>query len=1065
MKFTHLHLHSHYSLLDGLSKIDQLIDKVKKDGGEALALTDHGNMYGIIEFYGKCLAAGIKPIIGCEVYISPRKMTDKVPTVDRHPYHLVLLAKNIEGYLNLLDIVSAGHLIGHYYHPRVDWDYLQPRAKGLIALSACAAGQIPRLILANKMDAATELAKQAGEMFGKNNFYLEIQPHFAMVDQIKINEGIIKISQETGLPLVATCDSHYLDLEDKQAHEILLAIQTNKEYDDEKRLTMREADFHLRTQKEMIDAFGQTLPEAINNSQSIAEKCDIKLEFGQLVLPHFSLPDGETLDGYLKKLCLGGLKKRYPHPESPQLNQRLNYELKIIKQAGFSEYFLIVADLVNWAKKQGIVVGPGRGSAAGSLATYCLNITNLDPIKYELLFERFLNPERISPPDFDLDFADDRRQEVLDYLAKKYGFRHVAQIITFGVMKARLVIRDVGRALKIAYGDCDRLAKMIPFGLDLDQAIESVSDLQREIASRQEVKQLIATAKKLEGVVRHASTHAAGVVITGEPLTHYLPLQRSTSGKEEGLSTTQYSMYDVDKLGLLKIDILGLANLTVIKNALRIIKKVDGQDIDINKIPLDDPAAFHLLAKAQTTGVFQLESPGMKRYLKELKPTVFEDIISIVALYRPGPMDSIPDFIAAKNGARQAKYLHPSLKPILEKTYGVIVTQEQVLEIARQFAGFTYGQADILRKAVGKKIKKLLIEQRQKFITGAVKTQNVSFALAERVWNFIEPFARYGFNRSHSACYAMIAYQTAYLKTHYPKPFMAALLTSDFNNLDRIGIEINECKNSGIDVLPPDVNESFVEFGVINDVIRFGLAAIKNVGAGAAEIIVNERQENGRYENLEDFLLRLNRVLNKKIIEALAKSGAMDSLGERNQMLAGVDKLVKFAAGRPDKTGNQMGLFGQGDLGRPAAIELPNIEPASQRQKLTWEKELLGIYVSEHPLEQFRQLLGGKTLSLNELNYNHHNHRVQVAGIITNIKQITTKTGELMLFAQIDDGRSATETVVFPRTLRQSRLAWQKDNIVLITGRAVGRDKEGNHLEQVKIIVDEVRELGHQETL
>ncbi len=734
-KFVHLHTHSHYSLLDGLGKIDQLLDRTAELGMSALALTDHGNLYGAIEFYTKAKEKGVKPIVGCEIYLARRRMTDKTPKIDAKPYHLTLLCKNKEGYLNLIKIVTAAHLEGYYYKPRIDKEFLRKHTKGLIALSGCFLGEIPRMITAGNYQGAKRAALEYQEMFG-NDFYIELQNHPKIEGHNEVQEELVKLASELNIPVVATCDIHYILPEDKEPHDILLQVQTSH-FDEERRLEMKAADLWVKSPEEMKKSF-KNIPQALENTVEIAQRCQLELDLGANLLPHFPVPKGKTVDKYLETLCLKGLRQRYGKKVSKAIKKRLNFELSVIKKTGFASYFLIVADFVNWAKEQEIMVGPGRGSAAGSLVSYVLGITDVDPIKFDLIFERFLNPERVVPPDIDLDFQDDRRGEVINYLVERYGQDHVAQIITFGTMASRAAVRDTGRALGMSYPEVDRIAKLILPNLSLEKSLGLVSELKEIYNQDSQVKKLIDLARRLEGVVRHASTHAAGVVISKEPLNIYTPLQRAVRGETSII--TQYSMYDIEKIGLLKIDILGLANLTILKETLDIVEAVYGQKINFKKLPLDDEKTYKLLSQGATIGVFQLESEGMRKYLRELKPTTFEDIISMVALYRPGPVESISRFIAGKHGLKEEiQYLHPKLKPILEKTYGVIVTQDQVLEIARKFAGFSYAEADVLRKAVGKKIKKLLLEQKKKFIEGAVKTSKVTSQLAERVWNFIEP--------------------------------------------------------------------------------------------------------------------------------------------------------------------------------------------------------------------------------------------------------------------------------------------------------------------------------------
>ncbi|TFG35696.1 MAG: DNA polymerase III subunit alpha, partial [Parcubacteria group bacterium] len=954
MKFTHLHTHSHYSLLDGLAKIDQLLDRAQELGMDSLALTDHGNIYGAVEFFKKATERGIKPIIGVEIYQSLEKMTDKRPNIDDKRYHLVLLAKNEEGYKNLTNLLTRAHLEGFYYKPRVDEELLAQCSGGLIAMSACLAGKVPKLILEKKIIEAEKAALRYQEIFGKGNFYLEIQNHPNSPEQKLANKEIVRIAKKYDIPLVATNDIHYLKSEDAEAQDLLMLINTGANINDPDRLSLKTDDFSMKTPDQMIEEF-KDFPEAIENTQVIAEKCDFKFELGKVKLPKYDVPSGKTPEDYLEELCREGLKKRFGENPSQEVMDRFNYELSVIKQTGFISYFLIVQDFVNWAKSKRIVVGPGRGSVGGSLVAFLLNITNIDPLKYNLLFERFLNPERISLPDIDLDFADRRRDEVIQYVAQKYGRDKVAQIITFGTMAARAALRDVGRALAYTYSYCDRVAKMIPLGMSLDDTLKKVSEFRTLYESDAEAKKLIDFAKKLEGVARHASTHACGVVISNSSLSESVPLQHPTQDDES--IVTQYEMHSIEDLGLLKMDFLGLKNLTIIEDTLARIYKVQGFNLELETIPLDDKKTYRLLQKGETVGVFQLESDGMRRYLKQLKPSDFEDIIAMVALYRPGPMQFIPDYIAGKNKKKKVEYLHSRLQPILESTYGIAVYQEQVMRIARDLAGFSLSEADVLRKAIGKKIRKLLMAQREKFIEG-MKKNKIDENIALQIWYWIEPFASYSFNRSHAAAYAMIAYQTAYLKIHFPVEFMAALLTSERNDVERISVLIGECKKMNLEVLPPDINESFNYFGVVpnKNQIRFGLSAVKNVGSGIVETIVEERKANGPYVSIEDFIARISsKDLNKKSMESLIKAGSFDRIAERNQLLLNLEKLLESSRENLKiKNNGQRGLFEGMNFNN--SIKMEAVVPASEKEKLGWEKELLGLFISSHPLNNFRSI-------------------------------------------------------------------------------------------------------------
>lgn len=1051
MNFTHLHVHSHYSLLDGLPKMDDLIEKAKSDGMTALALTDHGVMYGAIEFYQKCIKAGIKPIIGVEAYIAPHGLHDKNPETGTKRYHAVLLAQNEIGYRNLIKLTTIAHLEGFYYKPRIDWQTLQKHAEGLICLSACLQGELPAAILSNKSDLADKVVKKYKDLFGERYFF-EVQHHPNMPKQKKVNAAIFDLSEKHRIPVVATNDVHYLNTEDAEAHDILICLQTKKKITDQDRMTMLGEDFSFFTTDQMKNFF-RSNPEVIENTNKVADMCNLKIEFGRSLLPPYDLPPKKTDKQVLREMCEQNLKEKYGFEinkakteKEEKIVERLNYELETIEKMGFSSYILITQDFINWAKNQKIAVGPGRGSAAGSLVAYLTNITDLDPIEYDLLFERFLNPDRISMPDIDTDFADRRRDEVLKYTEDKYGHDQVAQIITFGTMAARAAVRDVGRVLDMPYTFCDQISKMIPMNMGLDNAIEKVAEVRDLYNSNSDAKRLLDFAKKLEGVARHASTHACGVVIAPEPLDNFVPCQYSTSGDQAVVC--QYSMDKIEDIGLLKMDFLGLKNLTIIEQAIEIIEAVHKIKLSIEKIPLNDQKTYELFQKGKTTGVFQFESGGMKRYLRQLKPSRFEDIIAMVALYRPGPMQFIDSFIKRKHGKEKIEYLHPSMKQALSSTYGITVYQEQVMTLSKDMAGFSGGQADTLRKAIGKKKADLLAKMKDEFMEGCVKNK-IDKKTAQEVWKTWEAFAQYCFNKSHAACYALIAYRTAYLKANYPAEFMAALLTADLENMDRIAIEIDECGQLGIQVLPPDVNESFNRFAVVkeslqtkNPQIRFGLGAIRNVGENVSRAIINERKANGHFSSLEDFLKRCeNKVLNKKSIEGLIKSGALDRFGDRNYLFENIDKMIFFLKElEKDKNNTQAALF----VSAGPALQLRQVnEEISKSQILSWEREFLGLYVSEHPYKIFEKKLIEIAVSLTEAKkLQKEGCSVRIAGVITNIKKILTKRGDPMLFVKIEDALTGIELLVFPKIFQQTLNLWQEEKLLVVEGKFSLKDGE-----------------------
>jgi len=1053
MKFTHLHVHSHYSLLDGLPKIDELIDYVKELGMDSVALTDHGVMYGAIEFYKKAKAKGIKPIIGVELYVAFEKLTDKRSGIDNKRDHILLFAKTDQGYKNLVKLVSIAHLDGYYYKPRIDEETLEKYAEGLIGTSGCINGKVPKLLLSNRDEEALQTALKYEKFFGKGNYFIELQHHANLPEQAKANKKLVELSKKTGIPLIATNDIHYLRKDDNEAQDILMLINTGADPNDPERLSMMHENFSMKTPAEMAEEF-KDYPEALENTQKLADMCNVNIELGKTKLPVFPLPEGKTDMEFLEDLCWKGMEKRYGESPEQKVTDRLKYELSVIAKTGFAGYFLIVQDFVNWAKQNRIVVGPGRGSAGGSIVAYLSGITNVDPIKHDLLFERFLNPERISMPDIDMDFADRRRDEVIEYVAQKYGRDHVAQIITFGTMAARAVIRDVGRALQYTYSYCDQMAKMIPMGMDLAETLEKVDEFKERYETDPLAKRLIDIGKKLEGVARHASTHACGVVISATPLTDSVPLQRPRDS-ETGV-ITQYEGHSIEDLGLLKMDFLGLKNLTILEDTLaRIYVLHDGLKVDLDKIPNGDPKTFELLQAALTTSVFQLESDGMKRYLKELHPSNFNDITAMVALYRPGPMQFIPDYIERKMGNQTIHYLHPKLEPILKDTYGICIYQEQLMKIAQEVCGFSLGEADVLRKAVGKKIKELLDAQESKFINGAMEN-GASKKVANELWQWILPFAAYGFNKSHSAAYATIAYQTAYLKAHFPVEFMASVLTSERNDVERIAFLIDECKKMNVEVLPPNINESLKNFAVVEgkNQIRFGFLAIKNVGENIADAIVAERKNAGHFASIGDFIYRVkSKDLNKKSMEALIKAGAFDEFAERNQLLHNLEKMLEIARENNKKVvTNQIGLFASVKMSNND-IKLEPATPVGEFEKLGWEKELLGLYVSSHPLNSFKKLLATRTTPIVKIDASFVDKKLIVGGLVSSAKKIITKNGKPMIFMKLEDLTGKTEVVIFPNLLERNPKAMEEGKIILVAGRVDDRNGE------IKIVADDVQEI------
>jgi DNA polymerase-3 subunit alpha len=1049
-RFTHLHTHSHYSLLDGLAKIEDLVKHAKALGMDSVALTDHGNLYGAIEFYKAAKKEGLKPIMGVEAYIAPGDRRDKNNKDDSKYYHLVLLAENDIGWKNLIKLITRANLEGFYYKPRMDKEILREHHEGLIALSACLAGEVSRNLERANYEGAKKAALEYDQIFGRGNFFLEIGHHPGIPETIPQREGLLKIAAETGIPLVATQDIHYLRKEDAEVHDVLLAIGTGDLVSKSDRLTLKNDDFSMRSPDEMTALFAE-LPEAVENTAEIADRCNVNIKLGETQLPKFPLPPGVEANAYMRTLVDERIGARYPEI-TQTVKDRLEYELSVIEKMGFADYFLIVQDFINWAKERGIVVGPGRGSAAGSLVSYVLGITDVDPIHYGLLFERFLNPDRIQLPDIDVDFTDRRRDEVFGYLQEKYGVDRVAHIITFGTMAARASIRDVGRALGMSYGFCDQIAKLIPFNQDLGEALENVEELKKLYAESEDAKRVIDIAKKLEGVARHASVHACGTVISKNPLTDCLPLQHAP--QDEQVVLTQFEMHSVEDLGLLKMDLLGLKNLTIIEDTLRLVLESENENIDMRRIPLDDKRVFELLQAGDTTGVFQLESSGMRRYLKELKPTSIEDIVAMVALYRPGPMDLIPEYIAVKHGRKAAQYLHPKLEPILGVTYGVGVYQEQMMRIARDLAGFSLAEADTLRKAIGKKIKELLDKQKEKLVAGMVKNE-IPEATALAIWELFPPFARYGFNRSHAVCYAWVGYQTAYLKAHYPVEFMTSLLNSDAGDVERASFLIGEAKKGGIEILPPDVNKSSANFTPEGKNIRFGLAAIKNVGEAIVGAIIAERESGGPFRNLADLLTRVkHKDLNKKSLESLAKCGAVDSFGiGRGTVLGNLEDIVKFGSAlKKAASSSQSGLFGSAP---PNSLRIKPFPETEVKEKLQWEKELLGLYVSDHPLRaHLPKIQALKTTPIpdafkekSELN------RLFLAGIVTRVQKIVTKKGQPMAFTKIEDMNGAIELIVFPETLTRTNAIWKEGAVVLVGGKMSWKDNEP------RFIVDNGREL------
>lgn len=1067
MSFVHLHVHTHFSFLDGLGKPEGYLARAKELGMPALAITDHGGAYGLVDFYQKAKKLGIKPILGCEFYVARFGRFQKRSGVDVKPHHLVLLARSLEGYQNLLELVTKANLEGYYYKPRIDHELLEKFGNGLIGLSACLQGEIPQKLLSENWEEATDAVQRYQKFFGEENFYLELQHHPSIPEQKIANERIIELSKKNSIPLVATNDCHYIRPDDAEAQDVLLCVQTGNFVSEQNRMSMRGEDYSLRSPDEMKKAFIE-IPEAITNTLKIAERCEVEIPLGKRLIPSYSTPFSVKPEDYFIELCWDGLSKRFgieipdkfhridgseksrvgesvvnqesktlSSEEKQKIIERLEYELSIILEMGFSNYFLIVWDFVKFSKEAGITVGPGRGSAAGSLISYCLGITNLNPLKYGLLFERFLNPERVSMPDIDIDFADNRRDEVLEYVAEKYGRENVARIITFGTLAAKAAVKDSGRVFGISFAEMNSFTKLIPArpGITLDEALETEPML-REVIQKEPFKKIWEIAKKLEGVIRQVGVHACAVVIADQPLPKYTPLQTAPGSSEDII--TQFSMHPIEDIGLLKMDFLGLRNLTIIQKCLNIIRRTCKTEIDISAIPMDDKKTFELFQRAETTGVFQFESSGMRRYLKDLKPTRFEDLIAMVALFRPGPMENIPAYIRGKNNPKSVKYPYPILEEFLEETHGIAVYQEQIQQIAQSFAGFTLGEGYLMIKAVAKKIPKLLSEQRQKFIDGAIKKGHTKKE-AEKLFTVIEPFAGYGFNKSHAACYAFISYQTGYLKARFPSEFLAALLTADHGNLDRLAIDIEEATRMQIKVLPPSVNESLANFTVVSEgSVRFGLNAVKGIGEGPITAILEARKNGSKFTDLANFASRVDpSVINKRTLEALAFSGALDDLGERSAIAASATSLSEFAKAAKNQTETIQGsLFGGSNVAPKIEFQLKKVQPASRSQKLKWEKELLGMYVSAHPLAGLRKALGKKFHLVEKLEKKNIGKTYSVGGIVTQFRKIVTKkSGQMMAFVTLEDPTGIIEVSLFPKVFAQFGDQIEKDELLTATGR------------------------------
>ncbi|MFZ2681535.1 MAG: DNA polymerase III subunit alpha [Patescibacteria group bacterium] len=1058
--FVYLHVHSHYSLLEALPKPKALVKRAKELGMNALALTDNGAIYGAVEFWKACKEAEIKPIIGADIYVAQHRMTDKRARLDDRPYRLVLLVETEEGYRNLSKILTAAFLEGFYYKPRVDKEFLKAHSKGLIALSGAVSGEVPAAAANGDLTKAEDLIRQYQDIFGQDNFFLELIHHPDMPRQVEVNEAFKVLAAKTGCPLVATKNAFYLNTEDREAYEAQLCIQRGRTLEEYRRTSTEEIDLSFDTPEEIMAYFAD-VPEALLNTRRIADRIQFEMELGKNFLPNFPLPDGKTDNEYMRDLCLEGLKERYSDPVPAHVMERFEFEYSTICKMGFSSYFLIVQDYINWAKEHNILVGPGRGSAAGSIVAYVLHITDLDPLRYGLLFERFLNPDRVSIPDIDTDFADRGRGKVLEYVTQKYGADRVAGIITFGTLMPRAAVRDAARVFGLSYQEADQIAKNVPPPVQgrhtpLKEAIVESPDLRIMYESNPMTRRVIDLAIKLEGNPRHASQHACGIVIGDRPLVERVPLQ---AGQHEDMAlVTQYSLNASEAAGLVKMDFLGLSNLTIIEDALEIIKAVTGDVVDMDHLPLDDAKTFALLGRGETTGVFQLESDGMKRYIKELQPSAFEDIIAMVSLYRPGPMQFIDSYIRRKHGVEKVIYDHPLMENAFKETYGIPVYQEQVMQLSKDIAGFTGGEADSLRKAMGKKIAELMVKMKTKFVEGAMKN-GVREELANKIFQKLEDFAAYGFNKSHAACYASIAYRTAYLKAYYPDCFMAALMNSDSGNIDRITIEVEECRRMGLSVYPPDINESFPGFAVVKGTnnVRWGLQAIKNVGSEIAEIIVKERKDNGLFTDLSDFLTRVNsHAFNRKTLEALVKCGALDRFGDRVTLVGNIDQLVMYnKQAQSEKDRNQSSLFEMTESMAKRKLELQPAAPVSQSVLLSWEKELLGLYVSSHPTSLFYEQFNQYTTALKDVPTKIDGDIVKVSGVITNIKQIfTKKKNEPMAFVRIEDPTSVLEMVVFPKTYIKVRDKLLPEAFVLVTGKVSARSREDSDTQEWSVLVD-----------